>query len=47
MNANRLNNYKNEHMLPSVGLRVAAVAVSILALTHSGDMIVLPTGQVH
>ena len=28
-------------MLANVGLRVAAVAISILALTYNGDMIVL------
>ena len=28
-------------MLVSVGLRIAAVAVSIIVLTYSGDMIVL------
>ena len=41
VNATRLKNYKNEHMLVSVGLRVAAVAISICALTCSGGMIVL------
>ena len=40
-NATRLKNYKNELILASIGLRVAAVAVSILVLTYSGDMIVL------
>ena len=28
-------------MLASVGLRVAAIAISILALTYGGDVIVL------
>ena len=37
MNATRLKNKKNQPMLASVGLRVAAVAVSILALTYSSD----------
>ena len=31
----------NATKLKSVGLRVAAVAISILALAYSGDMIVL------
>ena len=37
-----MKNYKNELILASIGLRVAAVAVSILALTCNGDMIVQP-----
>ena len=41
MNATGLKNYKNEFILASVGLRVAVAAISILALTCSGDMIVL------
>ena len=41
VNATRLKNYKSELMRASVGLRVAAVAVSILVLTYSGGTTVL------
>ena len=41
MNATGLKNYKNELLLASGRLRVAAAAISILALTCSGDMTVL------
>ena len=41
VNATRLKNYKSELMLASVGLRLAAVAIGILVLTCSDDMVVL------
>ena len=47
MNATGLKNYTNELMLASVGLSVAAVAISIHALICSGDMIVLRCVNMH